>query len=114
MATKEIQTSVDGFQKSEEKQDIMSKIKGLINNKFLQKDDSQDKTSETKNSKKMSSRAFLLTKKNMTIYVIIMLIAVSVAAFTWITAIKHYSELNQDTDSLRKLSTYNVSPKIYY
>lgn len=110
MVTKEIQTSVDGFQR-EEKQDIISNIKWWFSQQFSKNETNKESESDKKQkTKDRLSRAFVLTKKNMTFYLIIMCGAIAGALFMWYTAIKNYKMLNKDFDSLKQISTYNLSP----
>ena len=82
---------------------IISKIKW-----FFQKSDKN--WWEQKNAR--LTRAFTLTRKDSIIWVVVALLALWWAIFYWKVVLDEYSEINNRTDELKDLSTYNASPDV--
>ena len=90
-----------GAQSSWESVNIISKIKW-----FFQK--SQNSWWEQKNQR--LTRAFHLTRKESIISVIVALIVVGWAIYYWKLVLDEYSTLNNRSEELKNLATYNISP----
>ena len=86
-------------EKSADQSSVLSQIKW-----FFQK--SQSGSWETKHK----TKAFRFTRKESLISVWVSILVLAWCAVYWWTVWNHYNEINSNTDSLRRLSTYNVSP----
>jgi len=94
---------VDWVQNHEKKVSILSKIKW-----FFWK--SQNNWWEKK--KWRLTKAFHITRKNSIISIIVALIVICWAAYYWKVVIDRYVELNNRSDELKQISSYNVKPDV--
>ena len=97
METNEVKTT--WAEKSADQSNVLSQIKG-----FFQKVQGGSWASKRK------TKAFNLTRKESLISVLVSVIVIVWCLFYWWKVRNHYAEINSNTDALRNLSTYNVTP----
>ena len=95
METNAVKT--EGTEKSADQSNVLSQIKW-----FFQK--SQDKSSNRR------TRAFNFTRKESLISVLVSVIVLVWCVVYWYMVRNHYAEINSNTEALKNLSTYNITP----
>ena len=88
-------------QKTEEQSSVLAKLRW-----FFQK--SQANPWEQKNQR--LTKAFHFTRKESIISVMLALIVVGWAIYYWKTVLDKYAEINSQTESLKRISTYGITP----
>lgn len=96
----EIQTEAQ-TQKAEGQSSVLSKLRW-----FFQK--SQNNTWEQKNQR--LTKAFHFTRKESILSVIVSLVVVAWALYYWKIVLDKYTEINSETESLKNMSTYGITP----
>ena len=86
-------------EKSADQSNVLSQIKW-----FFQKSESGSWNPKRK------TKAFRLTRKESTVASLVALAVVAWGVFYWWTVYNHYNEINSNTEALKNLSTYGVSP----
>ena len=86
-------------EKSENQSNVLSQIKW-----FFQKSESSSWGSKHK------TKAFKLTRKEALVSLLVSLVVVVWGVFYWRTVYNHYNEINSNTEALKNLSTYGVTP----
>ena len=97
METNEVKTT--WTEKSTDLSNVLSQIKW-----FFQKSDSSWAATKHK------TKAFRLTRKDSLISVLISVLVLVWCGVYWMTVRNHYEEINSNTEALKNLSTYNVTP----
>lgn len=97
MAANEVTTT--WTEKSADQSNVLSQIKW-----FFQKSNSSSWESKRK------TKAFKLTRKESLISVFVSVVVIAWCAVYWWMVWNHYNEVNSNTEALRNLSTYSVTP----
>ena len=97
METNEVKTT--WTEKSADLSNVLSQIKW-----FFQKSQSSSWASKRK------TKAFKLTRKESLIAVLIAVAVLVWCAIYWMMVWNHYQEINSNTEALKNLSTYNITP----
>ena len=101
MATNEIHTTVSVPNEQEKKSDLLESIKGFF-----------QKWNNEWNNTNRKTKAFVLTRKDSIVAMIAALVIMVWFLVYWYIVLNNYSDINSKSDTLKNLSTYNVSPDL--
>ena len=95
----EIQTTVESSQKAQEKSSILSKITWFFK-----------KSKKNWDANLRQTKTFHLTRRDAIVSVVVSLVVLWWTVYYWKIVFDEYTDLNNRSDELRKLSTYNIIP----